>query len=117
MHASVHRKFEQAEIGHDCNRDRGHVGELGETSDCFLRRRASVFRRCWQRFTHASSAFRGNEVKAAFTVPPRDVKHIQGLRDKLGDRFTAGVMLYLGDRVVPLGERIWALPVSMLWAD
>lgn len=46
-----------------------------------------------------------------------DVKHLQGLRDKLGEKFTADVVLYLGERVVPLGERIWALPVSMLWAD
>lgn len=59
----------------------------------------------------------GVEVKASSTVSPGDVKHLQGLRNKLGDRFTAGVVLYLGDRVVPLGERIWALPVSMLWAD
>lgn len=64
-----------------------------------------------------SGGIAGVEVKAASTVSPRDVKHLQGLRDKLGDRFTAGVVLYLGDRVVPLGERLWAFPVSMLWAD
>jgi len=59
----------------------------------------------------------GVEVKAASAVSMGDVKHLQGLRDKLGERFTAGVVLYLGERVVPLGERIWALPVSMLWSD
>ena len=64
-----------------------------------------------------SGTIAGVEVKAASTVSPADVKHLQGLRDKLGDRFTAGVVLYLGDRVVPLGERIWAFPVAMLWAD
>ncbi len=64
-----------------------------------------------------SGSIAGVEVKAASTVSPADVKHLQGLRDKLGDRFAAGVVLYLGDRVVPLGERIWALPVAMLWAD
>jgi uncharacterized protein len=64
-----------------------------------------------------SGTVAGVEVKAASTVSPRDVKHMQDLRDKLGDRFAAGVVLYLGDRVVPLGERLWALPVSMLWAD
>ncbi len=59
----------------------------------------------------------GVEVKASSTVSTGDVKHLQGLRDKLGARFTAGIVLYLGDRVVPLGERIWALPIPMLWAD
>ena len=56
-------------------------------------------------------------VRGGYPELPGDVKHLQGLRDKLGGSFTAGVVLYLGDRVVPLGERIWALPVSMLWAD
>jgi predicted AAA+ superfamily ATPase len=64
-----------------------------------------------------SGTIAGVEVKAASTVSPADVKHLRGLRDKLGDRFTAGVVLYLGERVVPLGEGIWGLPVSMLWAD
>ncbi len=59
----------------------------------------------------------GVEVKAAATVSPGDVRHLSTLRDKLGERFSAGVLLYLGDGVVPLGERIWALPVSMMWAD
>jgi hypothetical protein len=64
-----------------------------------------------------SGSIAGIEVKAASTVSVGDVKHLQGLREKLGDRFTAGIVLYLGDRVVPLGDRIWALPVSVLWAD
>jgi predicted AAA+ superfamily ATPase len=64
-----------------------------------------------------SGTIAGVEVKAALTVSLADVKHLHGLRDKLGDRFTAGVVVYLGDRVVPLGERIWAFPVPMLWAD
>jgi predicted AAA+ superfamily ATPase len=59
----------------------------------------------------------GIQVKAASTMSSTDAKHLQGLREKLRDRFTAGVVLYLGDRVVSLGERIWALPVSILWAD
>jgi predicted AAA+ superfamily ATPase len=64
-----------------------------------------------------SGSIAGIEVKAASTVSIGDVKHLQGLRERLGDRFTAGVVLYLGDRVVPLGDRIWALPVPVLWSD
>ncbi len=59
----------------------------------------------------------GIEIKASSTVAPIDVKHLLNLQDKLGDRFIAGVVLYLGDRVVTMGKRIWALPVSALWAD
>ncbi len=64
-----------------------------------------------------SGTIAGIEVKAASTVSVGDARHLQGLSDKLGDRFTVGVVLYLGDRVVPLGDRLWALPISALWAD
>lgn len=59
----------------------------------------------------------GVEVKASATVSSSDVKHLRLLHEKLGDRFAAGVILYLGERVVPLGERLWALPVAALWSD
>jgi predicted AAA+ superfamily ATPase len=64
-----------------------------------------------------SGTIAGVEVKASSTVSYSDVKHLEVLRDKLSDRFTAGVVLYLGDRVLPLGERLWALPVPLLWSD
>lgn len=64
-----------------------------------------------------SGSIAGIEVKASSTVSASDVKHLRYLHDSLADRFVAGVVLYLGERVVPLGERIWALPVSVLWAD
>ena len=59
----------------------------------------------------------GVEVKASATVSSSDVKHLRLLQNNLGDRFTAGAILYLGQRVIPLGERLWALPVSALWSD
>ncbi len=59
----------------------------------------------------------GVEVKASATVSSSDVKHLRLLQEKLGDRFVAGVILYLGERVIPLGERLWALPVSALWSN
>ncbi|MFN0026065.1 MAG: ATP-binding protein [Acidimicrobiales bacterium] len=64
-----------------------------------------------------SGSIAGIEVKAASTVSAGDVRHLYALRGKLGERFVAGIVLYLGDIVVPLGERVWALPVSMIWAD
>jgi uncharacterized protein len=57
------------------------------------------------------------EVKASSGVAVGDAKHLMRLRDAVGDRFAAGVVLYLGDRMVPLGDRLWALPVTTLWGD
>ena len=59
----------------------------------------------------------GIEVKAS--AAPRDdaAKHLAWLRDALGDRFLAGVVLHTGPRVYPLGERIVAAPISTLWTD
>ena len=57
----------------------------------------------------------GVEVKAANTVVPKDVKGLRHLAEVAGERFVRGVVLYTGHEVVPLGERLEAWPVSMLW--
>lgn len=56
------------------------------------------------------------EVKASASVRPADWRAIRRLRDSRPDRFRAGVVLYTGQRTVPLGESIWAVPVSGLWS-
>ncbi len=55
------------------------------------------------------------QVKAAATTGPDQARHLASLRDNLGDRFTAGVVLYSGTLALPLSERIMALPLSTLW--
>lgn len=57
----------------------------------------------------------GVEVKAAATFGTKDVSGLRALADDLGDRFHRGVLLYTGDAVVPLGPRLWALPLDALW--
>jgi uncharacterized protein len=57
------------------------------------------------------------EVKASSSVSGGDARQLSALRDKLGPTFIAGVVLYLGDRIVPLGDRLWAMPLSALWGD
>jgi len=42
-------------------------------------------------------------------------QHLRWLRDKLNDRFTAGIVLHLGSRSSSFGDRIHAVPVSALW--
>lgn len=65
----------------------------------------------------ASGRVAGIEVKASTTVSSHDHQHLRTLRDRMGDRYVAGVVLYLGSRAVNFGDRTWALPVPALWGD
>jgi uncharacterized protein len=56
------------------------------------------------------------EVKASFTIAASDFAALETLRDQLGKQFCAGVVLYLGDQIVPFGDKLWLVPVSALWA-
>jgi predicted AAA+ superfamily ATPase len=56
------------------------------------------------------------EVKADAAPGPDAAKHLAWLRDELGDRFVAGVVLHTGPRAFALGERIIAAPICTLWA-
>ena len=59
----------------------------------------------------------GFEVKSATSATTRDAAGLRFLRDRLGDRFIAGLVLHTGPRTASLGERLWALPVAGLWSD
>ena len=56
------------------------------------------------------------EVKAAATLAPRDSRGLRSLASTLGDEFGAGVILHAGTEAVRLAPKIWALPISALWA-
>lgn len=56
------------------------------------------------------------EVKAAATLSPRDTRGLRGMADALGDEFGAGVILHTGRESTALAPKIWALPLSSLWA-
>lgn len=57
------------------------------------------------------------EVKAAATASSADFAGLRYLRDKLGSRFRAGVVLHTGTETHPFGDRLAAVPVSGLWSD
>lgn len=59
----------------------------------------------------------GIEVKAGATVRPRDFKGLAHLRERIGGRLIAGVVLYAGEQTLPFGERLWALPLAALWTS
>lgn len=55
------------------------------------------------------------EVKSSVTIRPDDWSSLSHLRSKLGDRFVAGVVLHPGSQTLPLGDRLWAVPICGLW--
>ena len=56
------------------------------------------------------------EVKATAAPRKDDARHLAWLRDELGDRFVAGVVLHTGPRAFALGEKLVAAPISTIWA-
>jgi predicted AAA+ superfamily ATPase len=58
----------------------------------------------------------GVEIKTAAGVRPGDFAGLSYLRDKLGSRFKAGVVLYTGKQALSFGDRLSAVPLCGLWA-
>jgi hypothetical protein len=44
-----------------------------------------------------------------------DARHLEWLRDELGDRFIAGVVLHTGPRAFKVAGQVIAAPISTLW--
>jgi hypothetical protein len=53
---------------------------------------------------------------AHIAIVPSNPSSSSWLRDELGDRFVAGVVLHTGTGVYPLGDRLLAAPICTLWA-
>lgn len=56
----------------------------------------------------------GVEVKAGSTVRTGDFNGLRKLKTATGKKFVAGVLLYDGDAVVPFGDLLVAVPISLL---
>ncbi len=58
----------------------------------------------------------GVEIKAGAAPTARDDgKHLVWLRDQLGSRFVAGIVLHTGPRLYELDANVIAAPISVLW--
>ncbi|MGQ0573774.1 MAG: ATP-binding protein [Pseudonocardia sp.] len=55
------------------------------------------------------------EVKAGTGVSASAARHLTGLRDRLGSRFLAGLVLHTGPEAMLLGDRIAGAPLDVLW--
>lgn len=57
----------------------------------------------------------GVEIKASATVTASDFRGLKKLKEAVGDRFAAGIVLYDGESTVTFGDRLFAVPVRSLW--
>ena len=55
------------------------------------------------------------EVKAGTRVDAADLRGLELLRDRLGDRFVHGVVLFTGTIAQDRGDRLRVLPMRELW--
>ena len=57
----------------------------------------------------------GIEIKKSESVNAGDFKGLHALAELAGTAFTGGIVLYSGKDVVPFGDKLWAVPFSILW--
>lgn len=57
----------------------------------------------------------GIEVKATTSISRKHFRGLEKLREVLGERFIAGIVLYTGKQALPFGDRLWAMPIASLW--
>ena len=57
----------------------------------------------------------GVEVTQSQTITGGDFRGLPELAKLAGKRFRAGLILYLGRRVVPFGKNLFAVPLAALW--
>jgi predicted AAA+ superfamily ATPase len=64
---------------------------------------------------NAAGQLVGVEVKATATVKASDLRGLKKLASLAGDQFKGGILLYDGTVTLPLGDGLWAAPLSTLW--
>jgi predicted AAA+ superfamily ATPase len=56
----------------------------------------------------------GIEIKATATISKGDFKGLNKLKDACGEQFAAGVVFYDGENILPFGDKLFAVPISLL---
>ncbi|NOZ93746.1 MAG: hypothetical protein GXP47_03260, partial [Acidobacteria bacterium] len=57
------------------------------------------------------------EIKKADRVSPADARHLRRTEEITGRRFHVVLVTYRGQRILPLGERLWAVPDVLLFGE
>lgn len=55
------------------------------------------------------------EVKATSKTTSKDFRHLEALAKDLGDQFQHGFVIYQGKEMMPFGNKLHTLPLTMLW--
>jgi len=58
----------------------------------------------------------GIEVKASATVDSKDFRGLRHLQETESEIFQNGIVLYAGREVIPFGNNLFAVPLSVWWA-
>ncbi len=66
---------------------------------------------------NAAGQLIGVEIKASATVQAGDLRGLKKLASVAGKQFKMGVLLYDGTETMPLGDGLWAAPLSTLWGQ
>lgn len=66
---------------------------------------------------NAAGQLVGVEIKAAASIKDSDLRGLRKLSTLAGSQFHMGVLLYDGDETLPLGNGMWAAPISTLWGQ
>jgi len=56
----------------------------------------------------------GIEIKASATVNQRDFIGLKKLQEAYGKQFTTGILFYDGENILPFGEKLFAVPISVI---
>jgi len=59
----------------------------------------------------------GLELKAGSAPDQGDAKRLFWLRDQLGRAFAAGAVVHAGPGIYELGERVYAVPLCVVWSN
>ena len=58
----------------------------------------------------------GIEIKSRDQVTSSNFKGLRELYKQTGNDFVCGIVLYRGNKLVPFGDKLWAVPIDLLWS-
>jgi predicted AAA+ superfamily ATPase len=58
----------------------------------------------------------GIEIKLSSVVRSEDLKGFNFLKAHAKEKFFKGIVLYMGDKILPFGDKMWAVPLNALWS-
>ena len=58
----------------------------------------------------------GIEVKSSTAIDKKYISGLLELKEICGDKFKKGIVLYTGNDIIPLSDKIWAVPVCYFWS-